>query len=282
MLFSATRRTTQRGVLLIAACSARASTSASLSSEPPVSRLLLVRHGETNFNFEGRLQGRLESELTEVGHAQAIRLGEWLAGAADASVIDRVFVSPRRRTRQTLADVEVHATALPAATVRHGLREIELTQWEGQLRTDLRDSAGRPDMARWARWKASPSSFAFEEDGHSPLGDLSARAAQEWRHIVEATPAGTTSLVVAHGAFNRVLMLCALGLPVDDRGFSDSHFDFENTETVEVRWTSGAHHASAWRRRYPSESAWRTREQELERRERIGRDRLETTTKLEL
>ena len=228
-------------------------------------RLLLVRHGETNFNFDGRLQGRLESELTENGHSQATKLGEWLAIAESAS-IDRVFVSPRKRTQQTLARIADEHPTLPHATSRADLREIELTVWEGQFKSVPQQS----DAERWARWKAHPNGFVFEEDGHSPLGDVKRRASEEWRALVSATSVGSTSLIVAHGAFNRVFLLTALGLPVDDFGFRDVHkwFEFENCALVELLWTPGAEHASAWRRRYPAEGEWMTREQELERRAR--------------
>ena len=235
------------------------------TAEPPaVCRLLLVRHGQTDFNADGRLQGRLESQLTTEGHDQTTRLGEWMA-TAESSSIDRVYVSPRKRTLQTLGNIESKHAALPPAESRFGLREIELTMWEGQYKSDVRDANGNSDLARWARWKEDPDTFFFEEDGHSPLDDVKRRAAEEWAFLLSATPPSTTSLVVAHGAFNRVFMLIALGLPVDGRGFRDDQFAFDNAATVELQWRAGAAHASAWRKRYPLESEWITREQELER-----------------
>jgi len=205
-----------------------------LAADQSVCRLLLVRHGETSYNREGRIQGRLESELTKQGHEQARALGHWLA-AVEAGSVDQVFVSPRRRTRQTLANIETGYSA-PAATVRAGLREIELTMWEGQLRSELKDGDGNSDLDRWFQWKAHPDGFRFAEDGHSPLGDVSRRAAEEWAALRTNTPAASTSMVVAHGAFNRVFLLTALGLPVDDAGFLDKagHFHFENCGAVEL------------------------------------------------
>ena len=77
---------------------------------------------------------------------QATSLGAWLA--TEEPLITRVFVSPRRRTRQTLANLEAQHAGLPPAEARPGLREIELTVWEGQYRSDLRDAEGRPDLER--------------------------------------------------------------------------------------------------------------------------------------
>lgn len=234
------------------------------ASAPASCRLLLVRHGETNYNAAGRIQGRLESELTQTGLEQAEKLGAWVDASSEALAVDRVFVSPKRRTRQTLAGIESAQRApLPAAEVRPGLREIELTVWEGSLRSDLAESD-----PRWEQWKARPDGFSFEEDGHAPLTDLKRRAAEEWAALVAATPGGSTSLVVAHGAFNRVLVQTALGLPVDDFGFKDGHYAFENCALVELRWEAGQAHASAWRKRYPAPSEWRSREAEEVRRAR--------------
>ena len=138
--------------------------------------------------------------------------------------------------------------------------------WEGQYRSDIMNG---PDGERWARWKAHPDGFRFSEDGHSPLGDLRNRALDEWSELVFATPKGSTTLVVAHGAFNRAFLLTALGLPVDDFGFRDEAkwFEFDNCALVELKWQPGSGRATAWRKRYPYESVWVTREQELERRE---------------
>lgn len=171
---------------------------ATLADDIQSCRLLLVRHGETNFNADGRLQGRLESELTAKGHEQAHALGRWIA-ANEAASVTQSFVSPRRRTRQTLANIEEHAM-LPTAAVRPGLREIELTMWEGQHRTALRNAEGEDDRARWEEWKARPSTFVFDEDGHAPLADLAQRAAEEWNALLASTPPASTSLVVARGA----------------------------------------------------------------------------------
>ena len=254
---------------------------ATAAAAPSACRMILVRHGETNFNADGRLQGRLESELTPLGLEQASALGRWFATIDDS--IDRVFVSPRKRTVQTLANLEeASQLALPAAQPRRGLREIELTMWEGQHRSHLRDAEGNDDSERWARWKARPSSFVFIEDGHAPLQDLKRRAREEWEALLLSATAGRTSLVVAHGAFNRVLMLTALGLPVDDFGFHDDRFAFENCAAVELQWTQGGVLATAWRKRYPSESEWVTREAEVQRRLREEHAALAGEAKQEL
>ena len=65
-------------------------------------------------------------------------------------------------------------------------------------------------------------------------------------------------------------MLTAFGLPVDDVGFRDAAFEFENCATVELQWPAGATHAAAWRKRYPREGAWTARDAEVRRVARLS------------
>ncbi|MBX3181622.1 MAG: histidine phosphatase family protein [Polyangiaceae bacterium] len=63
--------------------------------------LLLVRHGESQANTEGRMQGTLDSPLTELGREQARALGRWLAGQALG--LDAAYCSPLSRAAETAA-----------------------------------------------------------------------------------------------------------------------------------------------------------------------------------
>lgn len=259
--------------------------------------LLVVRHGETNYNAEGRIQGTLDSVLTERGEQQARRLGRWLS--THEPNLGRVVVSPKKRTRQTLAAITAEHPMLSSAQVpvevRPGLREIELTAWEGKKRADIASSANSEtavqdaDGERWKRWKTDPMSFIFEEDGHAPLQCLWQRADNEWTSLREKAAAVIDSqvannnaarqeflaptLVVAHGAFNRALLGQALGLPMVTWRDEKEHFIFDNCECVEFEWcyTPGfpplddGMFATRWRRRYPRETSWMSRREEAER-----------------
>lgn len=141
-------------------------------------------------------------------------------------------------------------------------------------------------------------SFAFEEDGHAPLQCLWQRAGAEWQHVREEAAKMAAdghgqplshghgqppppTLVVAHGAFNRALLGQALGLPMVGWRDDKEHFLFGNCECIELEWRcpvapskvevgaspalDEAHLASRWRRRYPHESPWLTRAEEVER-----------------
>ena len=173
-----------------------------MALEPPqnAQRFLIARHGETNFNAEGRIQGTLDtSVLTARGVRQAEELGCYIA-EEELVRIAKVWVSPMTRARQTLACIEeACGTLLPEAVVRDDLREIELHTWEGKLKSEVMDTG-------WARWKADPAAFVMD-DGARPLPDLWARAVGNWAALRRDAPG--CSLVVSHGALGRCMVAAA-------------------------------------------------------------------------
>ena len=216
-------------------------------------RFLVARHGETNFNAEGRIQGTLDSsQLTLRGIEQASGLGHHVA-TVEASRIARVWVSPMTRARQTLAAVagacEAAKTPLPDARVRDDLREIELHHWQGRLKTEI--AYEEPDG--WKTWKSDPTKYRTPT-GAAPLPDLWDRSLGNWDALrADATPDGAT-LVVAHGAVGRCMVAAALGCGM--ASFKDAKFQFDNCDLVEVAWDPAAPVASHWRRVYRAPSPW--------------------------
>ena len=208
-------------------------------------RFLIARHGETNFNAEGRIQGTLDtSVLTARGVRQAEELGCYIA-EEELARIAKVWVSPMTRARQTLACIEeACGTLLPEAIVRDDLREIELHTWEGKLKSEVMDTG-------WARWKADPAAFVMD-DGARPLPDLWDRAVGNWAALRRDAPG--CSLVVSHGALGRCMVAAALGGTMDT--FRDPKFQFDNCELVEVAWAPGAATAACWRRLHRARTAW--------------------------
>ena len=87
--------------------------------------LLLVRHGETDWNAEGRLQGHTDTLLNDYGRRQAAALGEDLAGDG----IDVVYSSDLARARET-AEIVAGRLGLPVV-LEPGLREKNWGSWEG-------------------------------------------------------------------------------------------------------------------------------------------------------
>jgi probable phosphoglycerate mutase len=165
-------------------------------------RVLLVRHGETPWNAEGRYQGQTDIALSPVGEEQARKLG---ARLADVS-ITRAVASPLARARLTaqLALGEGRASSL---TIDAGLSEIAHGDWEGKLAHEIEASDGE----RFAAWRGMPHTVLMP--GGESLEHVIDRAWPALQRACEGLGSGDTLLVVAHDAVNRVLLCRVLGIP---------------------------------------------------------------------
>jgi broad specificity phosphatase PhoE len=97
---------------------------------------LLVRHGETEWNLERRIQGRFDSPLTERGLAQAHAIGRLVAVMPDATSA-RIVASPLGRARRTAEIIGDHLTARPELLIDDRLREISVGSWDGLTYRDI-------------------------------------------------------------------------------------------------------------------------------------------------
>ena len=102
----------------------------------------LVRHGETEWNVERRIQGWSDSPLTSVGRAQAEVHGRLLATHG----VDRVLASPLGRTKQTVAPI-VRETKV-AAEYDPRLREVCMGEWSGRTSQEIQSSYAEQWQAR--------------------------------------------------------------------------------------------------------------------------------------
>jgi probable phosphoglycerate mutase len=166
-----------------------------------VTRLVLVRHGQTAWNLEGRAQGHTDVGLDEVGHAQAATLAPYIAAMAPTGL----WSSDLTRARQTAAAL-ASATGLEVRSDRR-LREFDAGERSGLT---IEEFAERFPEAH-AAWREGHIT------GHLPgaetVAQVTGRMVPALREIWDATPAGETSVVVAHGACLRVSLLAFLGWP---------------------------------------------------------------------
>jgi len=148
----------------------------SLLATATACRYLIVRHGETDHNAQGIIQGSSDvSRLTAKGQEQARLAGTALAAEADLTVISRVYVSSLSRARQTLeALADSSGLPLPDATVLSELREIDLGSWEGRQKKELQQTS----PSAYAAWKHDAKAFAVDDT--RPVVDLWARARSAW------------------------------------------------------------------------------------------------------
>jgi len=158
--------------------------------------ILFVRHGQTAINREGRLQGRLDAPLSDLGRAQAEAVAEHLR----AEQVTRVVSSPLMRARDT-----ANAIALLHnldTEIEPRLIELDYGDWDG---VPLRDVA----TADWAAWRADP---AFKPPGSSEsLVDVTARVASFCGEIA----ADDVVVAVSHVSPIKAAVCAALG--VDER-----------------------------------------------------------------
>jgi broad specificity phosphatase PhoE len=166
-----------------------------------VTRLVLIRHGQTAWNVEGRAQGHTDVSLDDTGHAQASSLAPSIAAMAPTAL----WSSDLTRSRET-ADYVAAATDLD---VRLDARLREF---------DAGDRAGLT-LAEFA--EEFPESFASWQGGHitghvpgaETTAQVVARMVPALREIWDATTSGETSVIVAHGACLKVSLLAFLGWP---------------------------------------------------------------------
>jgi broad specificity phosphatase PhoE len=148
-----------------------------------VTELLLVRHGETDWNAEGRLQGHTDRPLSDYGREQARRLADELEGEE----LDAIYASDLLRARET-AEIVGGRLGLPVE-LDADLREKDWGNWEGL-------SALERDRVEFV----GESTEAHQE-----------RMLQALRRIAERHPAGRV-LVVTHGGSMRRVQTKVLGL----------------------------------------------------------------------
>jgi broad specificity phosphatase PhoE len=164
-------------------------------------RMVLVRHGETEWNREGRFQGQIDIPLNTNGVAQAEAAGRFLADVP----LSRAYTSPMARPRQTAERILVEHPGVPL-TCHSGLVEIGHGLWEGQLEREI--AASWPELL--ADWKRAPHTVQMPEGEN--LQQVWDRSLEAWQRIARSLNPEETALVVAHDAVNKTILCSLLGL----------------------------------------------------------------------
>lgn len=162
----------------------------------------LIRHGETENNRRGHVQGWTESPLSELGREQARRVGDRLR----ARKIDAVLSSPLGRAVETARIAlgeDVHVE------LRAGLREMNLGAWEGKSAAELRKN--HPGDV--AMWFDRPSALRIE--GAETIRAFRGRVRRTMDGICNEF-AGQSLAVFAHGGVICAWLTAILGMKLDD------------------------------------------------------------------
>jgi len=171
-------------------------------------RLLLVRHGETDWNASGRIQGATDIPLNDTGRRQALKLQRRLAAvavhAAYTSDLSRCVETARivldGQRRPVRRDVRLRST--------RALRELSYGEWEGATRDELEADGHGPWLTAWS----SGAQCATPRGGESrEQADL---RMDHFLSSIFPRHEDDTVLVVSHGGPLRLLIARLLGRPV--------------------------------------------------------------------
>ncbi len=165
--------------------------------------LLLLRHGETEWNRQGRFQGAEDSSLTENGRGQALLMGRLLQSLGVGPSSHTALTSPQGRARET-AWIALSPLGLVAREDGR-LAEIGMGEWTGLHRDEINQ-----------RWPGPASEALFDFYARCPGGESLGKVALRASALLDEV--GKPTVIVTHGITLRILCALALGLPISAGG----------------------------------------------------------------
>lgn len=198
-----------------------------------MSEFWFVRHGETDWNFERRLQGWQDIALNDTGLNQAARLAQRLRENAAIAPFAALYSSDLRRARATAQAVGA-AIGLPVR-IEHGMRERNFGVLEG-LQYDTLDQTA-PEAA--AAWRSRDPERELK--GGETLGGFNTRILYTIEELARRH-AGHRVLVVTHGGALDIIWRRANGIALSE----PRHTKMVNTAINRVRIDDGGWHMLDW------------------------------------
>ena len=214
-----------------------------------VRHLVMLRHGQTEYNAGSRMQGQLDTDLSDLGRAQAVSAAEVLAKRQPLVIVS----SDLRRALDT-ATALGERSGLPVTTDTR-LRETHLGDWQGMTHLEVDVIAPGARMA-WrddARWAPHGGESRVDVARRSlPLVEELVAGQSEWGVEDPDRPV----VLVAHGGLIAALTGAVLGLPVDNwpvfGGMGNAswvqlsgHCEPDDAEFSDIRWRLDVWNASA-------------------------------------
>ena len=172
--------------------------------ESPGKRILLIRHGETDWNRIHRFQGRSDLPLNPKGRDQA----RHLAFALREESLTAIYSSPLVRAMETAHLIRVFHPSVPLFE-EGGLVEMDFGEFEGM--EAQRWVAEYPEFRK--AWQENPGSVAMP--GGENLQEVQRRAIETLERITEPYPPESTLLLCGHNFVNLTLLCHALGISLD-------------------------------------------------------------------
>jgi broad specificity phosphatase PhoE len=172
--------------------------------------IVFVRHGETDWNAEGRLQGQHDEPLNARGRAQALRNGQTIAEKIPEAAGYDFVASPLQRARRTMEIVRTAMGLDPKAyRLDPTLKELSFGRWEGFTYGEI--EAREPGVLE----SRDANKWCFTPPGGESYETLSKRIVPFLDAINHPT------VVVAHGGVGRVALVKLMGLDPEDSAFAD-------------------------------------------------------------
>lgn len=185
--------------------------------EKKTTRIILVRHGESEGNEKGLFRGRTDFPLTERGRTQARELAQALVGKD----IRAVYTSPLIRARET-AEMIASACSVPLED-RQGFTNMALGAWEGRPKTEI----AQESPEEWELWMKNPERL------HLPNAEtfwqVQSRAFSNLQNLI-GLHEGETFAVVSHRTILKPLVAACLGIA--EPYFWRIHFDMASYSTL--------------------------------------------------
>lgn len=176
-------------------------------------RVIVVRHGQSSYNKEQRIQGRLDASiLTEEGRATAVQVASALKGLKFAAI----YSSPLQRAKETALTIFscLETSDLTSVEVKDNLMEIHLPLWQGMLKQEVKEKYPED----YHCWKHSPDKLRMlvptdtgNTEEYFPVLALFEQAKSFWQEIL-LRHQGQTIMIVAHNGINRALISTATGI----------------------------------------------------------------------
>jgi broad specificity phosphatase PhoE len=184
--------------------------------------ITLIRHGETEWNVQGRYTSRTELPLSDAGRLDVMSRVDRL----DLLSVSRILSSPRLRAIQTAEIIATAAGRDIPTEVSEDLSEVDFGDFEGMTADELYDSSRRAEFLAWT----SGSSAAPAAPGGETWQHAEARADRFLAHL---TRDGENAIVVSHGYFLRLLIVRAIG-PMPGASLRRLRMDNGRAATLEL------------------------------------------------
>jgi len=173
----------------------------SLPKKGSKKRVILVRHGETDWNKQGRFQGQIDIPLNQNGKVQAKAASKFLKDI----FIQKAFSSSLSRPKET-AQIILNEHPGIEISLKDNLKEIGHGKWEGKLESEI--NSDWPDLLK--TWQTYPEKVQMPEGEN--IKEVSTRSIAGWIEICKELKTDETALVVAHDAVNKTILCHLLGL----------------------------------------------------------------------